>query len=131
MFHRIIVSPAINARGRRLHGQFEARLKERTVRLICTSREPLLDAARLLLAEGADAADTIVMRHAGTVFDAMSGQIGALARLTVEEGEKIGPRFRCWKAFSRCDVQAPMRFDARPVPDSERGLERIHDGAAP
>jgi hypothetical protein len=48
-------------------GLFEARVDGR---LICArSRQPFLDAARVLLAEGVDPAAVIVMRHAGSAID--------------------------------------------------------------
>ena len=40
---------------------------------------------------------------------------------------KVGPRFTRWKAFSRSDVDAPVRFGDRSVPDTGKSAERIHD----
>jgi hypothetical protein len=35
-----------------------------------------------------------------------------------------------YKAFSRADVEARVRFDERPAPDTGQGVERISDGRA-
>jgi hypothetical protein len=120
--HRIAIHPAFDRHGRRLHGKFVASLDGRQ---LCVSRQPLLDAARILLAEGADPADTVAMRHAGSDHDAMTATVGAAERLTVREGARRGPTFRRWKAFSRDHVQAPVRFDAPPLSDTGASAERI------
>jgi hypothetical protein len=112
--------------GKRIHGKFEARLDGS---LICVSRQPLLDGARVLAAEGVDPATPIAMRHEGNTFDALGSTVGLAAKLTVEESEKIGPRLARWKAFSRSDVDAPMRSLGSPAPDTAQPAERLHDGA--
>jgi hypothetical protein len=66
-------------------------------RLLCRSRQPLLDAARELLASGYPADTIIVMRHAGTEVVAMTSTIGTVARLTVSEEANRPPRFKRWK----------------------------------
>lgn len=125
---RIILHPAFNRRSERLHGQFVATLDGRR---LCISHEPLLAASRILLAAGVDPADAIAMRHQGAAFDALTATIGAAARLTVEEGEKVGPRSRPWRPFAGVRVGPSMRFSGEPVPDTGRGVERIHEGASP
>ena len=121
---RIVISPAFDHRGHRLHGKFEARLDGR---LICVSRQSLLESARILIAEGADPADIIAMRHAGSPHDAMTSTVGTAAKWTVREDSTVSPTFVRWKVFSHDDVQSPMRFGERPVPDPVFGAERIHD----
>ena len=125
MLH-IIIRPAY-VEGKRLHGRFEAWLAGRQ---LCTSREPLLAASRVLLAEGGDPEIPIAMRHAGTDFDAMVSNVGAAAGLTVSEGNTRSATFGPYKAFSRADVEARVRFDERPAPDTGQGVERISDGRA-
>jgi hypothetical protein len=73
-------------------GLFEAKLNGR---LICRSRQPLLDSARKLLAEGYDPKTTLVLRYVGSEVDAMTATIGAAAKLTVNER---GPYFYKWEA---------------------------------
>jgi hypothetical protein len=68
------------------------------------------EGARILLAEGVDPETSIVTGHVGDDFDAMRSTIGEAAKWTVEENEKIGPRFIRWKAFPRSDVQGAHAF---------------------
>jgi hypothetical protein len=105
--------------GRRVHGQFEARLDGK---LICISRQPLLDSARVLTAEGVDPATTIRMRHDGATHDAMRATVGPAAKLTVEENERVGPRFARWKPFPRSAAARPCVFRprARQTPNNPR-----------
>ena len=125
MLH-IIISPAY-VEGKRLHGRFVATLAGRQ---LCTSREPLLAASRILLAEGVDPETPIAARHAGADFDAMMSTVGAAAGLTVSEGNTRSATFAPYKAFSRADVEARVRFDERPAPDTGQGVERISGGRA-
>ena len=78
----------------RSHGTFDAYLGER---LLTTSHQPFLEAARVLLAEGVDPATPLVMRHAGSQTDSLKGTVGAAAKLTVEETRTAGPYFRKWR----------------------------------
>ena len=55
-----ILRPAFNGHGARLHGKFVVTLDGRQ---ICISREPLLDAARVLVAEGVDPETPIATRQ--------------------------------------------------------------------
>ena len=121
---RVILRPAFNRRGERLHGRFVATLDGRQ---LCISRQPLLDAARVLIKEGIDPATPIATWHAGAGFDAMTSTVGTAAKWTVREDNTVSPTFVRWKAFSRDDVQSPMRFGERPVPDPLFDAERIHD----
>jgi hypothetical protein len=73
---------------------FEARLADG---VLCVSRQPLLDAARILLAERCDPDTAITMRHAGRDTIALSAKLGVAAKLTVDEsGPHLGRRWtRC------------------------------------
>ena len=63
---------------------FEARLADA---VLCISEQPLLDAARALLARGiAQPDDTVVMRHAGSHVDALRARVGVAAGLAIEVG---------------------------------------------
>jgi hypothetical protein len=87
----IEVTPHLEGRVHR--ERFEARVGER---LLCVSRQPLLDAARLLIREGHDPATRLVMKHAGSTTTAMTTTVGIAARFTVEDGVRDRPRFRRW-----------------------------------
>lgn len=99
-------------------GVFEGRIKLDGKRaLTCTSRSPLLDGARGLLADGRDPAATLVMRHSGSATDAMTAPIGLAATLTVKETMN-GPRLACWNTFPADPVApgiAPTEGLARPA----------------
>ena len=121
---RVILRPAFNRHGARLHDKFVVTLDGRQLYI---SRQPLLEAARVLINEGIDPATPIATRHAGADFDLMTSTVGAAARWTVRETETEGPRFVRWEAFPAVRVRAPMRFDERPVPNPVFAAECIND----
>jgi len=73
---------------------FEGYIGDRLV--VSGTTQPLLDAARVLLAEGTDPQTRLAMRHQGASHDALAGKIGDLAKLTVHETER-GILFRRWE----------------------------------
>ena len=74
------------------HGQYTAALDGRD---LVTSRQPFLDSARVLLAEGFDPKSRLVMRWATTGTESLRSTIGYAAGLTVNESCPDGvPRFR-------------------------------------
>lgn len=79
---------------------------------ICTSRQPFLDGARVLLGRGHAASATIEMYRPGDRAWSLRASIGIAARLTVDEGRTdLAP----WKAFSRVAVSPPMRQNESPA----------------
>jgi hypothetical protein len=54
-------------------------------RLLATSRTPFFDSARRLIELGADPADMLTMRHAGSPTVSLHARVGVAARLTVSE----------------------------------------------
>jgi hypothetical protein len=104
----IIVTPARDSDGRKAHssrGQlFNGYVADRLA--ISRSTQPMLDGARMLLAQGADPSTPVAMRHQGDQ-DTLKSTIGAAARLTVAEGERR-PTFRANSGRSR----PPFRFEA-------------------
>ena len=76
--------------------------------LLASSRQPLLDGARALLAEGCQPDTLLIMRRADGV-DALRARAGDAARLTVDETRTS---FARWKPFFRSAVSprnAPSR----------------------
>lgn len=125
--HRIIVQLAFDRRGNRQHGKFVvAILEDRRLRV---SRQPLLDCARILIAEGADPKTPIATRHAGAAHDALISTVCGAALWTVRENENQSPTFVRWNAFPRDAVQSPVRFSGAPLPDTSQPAERIHRAA--
>jgi len=74
-------------------GLYEARLDGR---LLCRSRTPFLDAARVLLSEGYDPSIKMLMLRAGSNVCSLTAMIGAAAKLSVEESAN-GPVFRSYR----------------------------------
>ena len=120
----LILRPAFNRHGARLHGKFVVTLDGRQ---LCISRQPLLDAARILLTEGVSPETPIATRHAGAGFDAMTSTVGAAAKWTVKENEIQSPHFVRWEAFPTSRVRPFLRQNERPIPDPVSDAERIHD----
>jgi hypothetical protein len=82
-------------------GLFDARVCDR---LICRSQQPLLAAARVLLAEGF-APDTLIeICHAGADHVAIRAKMVAAAKLRVLEGKRDTIRFARWSAFECFDL---------------------------
>jgi hypothetical protein len=80
----------------------------------------LLTGCRVLLKQGIDPNDVVVLRHAGSTNDALRSTIGAAAKLTVEETSH-GPAFRSFRT-------APAGAVDRPPVRQDRLAD---DGAAP
>jgi hypothetical protein len=97
----ITVSPM-----RKYPGKFEARCDGR---LLCGSHQPFVDAARVLVAEGRDPNELLVMRHEGSAIDALTARLGAAARLTVWEW-KGPPTFGQWMPRNYEMERPPVSF---------------------
>jgi hypothetical protein len=114
-------------------GQYTASLAGR---VLVTSRQPFLDSARVLLEEGANPADTLVMRWAETGTESLRGQIGVAAKLTVWESPN-GPKFRLYDGAPEIGeseeepappetlpAAPPIDFEAPPLPGPIPEAER-------
>jgi hypothetical protein len=93
----IVAVPCFDAEGARACTDrgplFDARIGDRVV--VQRTLQPLLDACRVLIAEGVDAKTRVVMRHEGRADDALRARVGVAAGLTVSEpshGRQM-PRF--------------------------------------
>lgn len=77
------------------HQQWQAWLDDE---LLCTAREPLLSAARVLLARGASPDETLTMRHRDADHVSLISTVGKAAKLAVTD--KDGPpRFTKFRAY--------------------------------
>jgi hypothetical protein len=89
--------------------------------LVTGSRDPEHDAARALLARGQ--AGKFWTVDAKTGRRRMLVDIAKAALLSVAESDRRGLQVRCWKGFSREDVEPPARQradpDVGPSPDTE------------
>ena len=97
------------------HGQFEAAIGGRI--LLESSRQPLLDVARVLLDEGVPPNTRIGMRHAGSPHIALSATIGKAAKLSVWSGSDGVPRFVPWKAQEDSGAASPTPFGEAAAPE--------------
>jgi hypothetical protein len=80
---KITLSPALDRYGRRRSEQFEARLWGCS-EILCTSRQPLLDVARILLSQGMSPQTEIGLVHAGNDMNiALRAPIGIAAQFDV------------------------------------------------
>lgn len=104
--HEIHLTFRKTPRGKK--GEFNAlyTVTDTTGRDLCSTRTPLLSAARLLLQEGNDPASTIFMAREGETSWSLKAALGVSARLTVRENEKAGP------IFAPCDAAALAELKA-------------------
>jgi hypothetical protein len=79
-------------------GRYKATLADGTV-LLKSSRQPLLDGARALLAQGIDPETVLVMARKSAGTESLLARAGDAAKLTVQEGDRVGPRFVKWKPY--------------------------------
>jgi hypothetical protein len=84
---------------------FDATISDRVV--VRRSTQPLLDACRVLLAEGVASSTTVAMRHAGSEVNALSTTVGYGAKLTVVEGDDRRPTFVRWTPSIYASVRPP------------------------
>jgi hypothetical protein len=87
-------------------GYFQARLADTDELLVGSSRQPFLDAARMLIENGHDPYAVLLMKHAGSNIVALKGRLSKAAKLGVEEGP-TGPRFVPFRTGPRTRVAAP------------------------
>lgn len=75
--------------------------------LLCTSRLPFFDGARVLLSQGYPADTVLTLRHAGQGYVSLRSTIGEAAKLTVIENKRFGPRFTKFRqtAFIRSIIE--------------------------
>jgi hypothetical protein len=112
MNHILIVSPHPRQEDSR-EDLYDARLEDQET-ILCTSRQPFLDAARKMLASGiARPADVLIMRHAGSDTISFSKTVDIAARLTVQESDARPPRFVKWRPYT-VKVAARIKENRHP-----------------
>jgi hypothetical protein len=88
-------------------GHFSAELNGQPV--VVSSRQPFLDAARVLINLGADTNSWIIMRHRGSDVDALRAKIGIAAALVVKEPDRGRVHFSRYVPLPFSPVAPPMR----------------------
>jgi hypothetical protein len=76
-------------------------------RRLCVSRQPFLDAARILQGAGISSDTRLIARRGASGPDTLRSTIGAAARLTVEESRYGCPSFRHYRKHPRGAVASP------------------------
>jgi hypothetical protein len=109
-------------------GIFDAYVCER---LVCSSRQPLLDTARILRARKITPGTRIEMRHAGVHHVALRATVGTAAKLRVLEGKRDTVRFARWSAFECLNLSTRTGKDCVSGADPGRSTEEdVFDEAA-
>jgi hypothetical protein len=94
-------------------GRFHATLGDSTP-LLKSSRTPLLDSARILLARRYDPNTRLVMRHLGSTIDALTTTVGTAAKLTVQDNGVGKPTFCRHHGQGETSLPASHRLQTPP-----------------
>jgi len=124
---RLVVAPEGNSLGR-----FTARLESTGELLVTSTRQPLVDGARVLLAQGYDAGALLTMRHEGKAYDSFQpAPIGQWAGRTYEERDRDG--LRCVRWIPRAIHAGGQKSGSEPLvaPEGRETENRFHGGGHP
>jgi hypothetical protein len=110
------VTITIDVRPYNRRGQYTASLDGRD---LCTSPQPFLDAARVLLAEGVEPDTVLVMRWAESGTTSLRSTVGVAAKLTVEECSDGVPRFRSYRSYPSAVASHVASNDSPAIPLQE------------
>jgi hypothetical protein len=103
--------------GRR--GRFRAEIAGRVI--VASSKQPVLDGARVLISEGYAPDIVLEMWHANATAFALRSTIGAAGKLTVDDSGT--PRFRRWKPFLPREGSLPIApSEVLAIPDTPSAL---------
>ena len=106
----IIITPVTNRPG-----IYQAHYDET---LLCTSRLPFFDGARLLLSQGYPADTALSLRHSRKDFVSLRSTIGEAAKLTVIENERVGPRITKFRPNTFITSEGKQKESQHLVPAS-------------
>jgi hypothetical protein len=87
-------------------GRFQARLESTDELLVDSSRQPFVDAARVLVGKGYNPASVLEMKHQGSDIVALRAPLAKAAKVAVEEGPH-GPRFVAFRTGPKTRVASP------------------------
>jgi hypothetical protein len=74
--------------------------------LLCSSRTPFLEGARVLLSQGYPPGRVIRMRHEESMHWSLQAPIGKAAKLAVRDDRSSGPTFRVYEAMDKGDSRS-------------------------
>ena len=111
-------------------GRFTAGLESTGEVIVASTRQPLVDGARELLARGFDPSTPLTMRHEGKHYDSFQPlPIGKWAGWTYEEsGTKPLRRVR-WMPFPTAAGTQKSGSEPLVVPEGRETENRLHGGA--
>ena len=111
---RVLIDIACEKDESRVPGVIECRRLDG--RVLARGYEPLLDAARVLIAERCDPEAKLVSRWVGKSFDAMTWRLDDAARLAVKD-DGSGPKFVPFRA--KGPPRSASASPARPIGSAE------------
>jgi hypothetical protein len=103
------------------HGRSSASLPDGTI-LVGSSRQPFLDAARVLIAAGNDPDSWLEAWRPGATAFALRGRLRIAGALTVDETKTA---FAKWKAFSSSAVDAGIGYSEGPATTLALGVDQL------
>ena len=110
-------------------GRFTARLESTGEVIVSSTRQPLVDGARVLLARDFDPATPLTMRHEGKAYDSFEPvPIGQWAGWTYEERDRDGLRSVRW--MPRALHAGAQKSGSEPsvVPEGQETENCFHGG---
>jgi hypothetical protein len=108
----ITAAPAFDPEGRRLPGRFDAAVDGEII--ASARRQPLLDGAKALQAEGADPQPTIILKH--SEIECLRARLGTAAKLSVADRDRGRP-FERWRPMPLSSA-----VEAQNAPERQNGL---------
>jgi hypothetical protein len=124
MAERLVVTPDPQKAGR-----FTARLESTGELLVVNTRQPLVDGARVLLAQGFDPGTPLTMRHEGSAHDSFQPMsIAEWAKWTYKEREKGGLAVESWMPFAVPWSGQKSGSEPSVAPEGRETENRFHGG---
>jgi hypothetical protein len=111
-------------------GRFVARLESTGEVVVASTRQPLVDGARELIAYGFDPNTPLTMRMEGKAYDSFQPlPIGKWAKWTYKEGEKDALRRTAWMPLPTDRGWQKSGSEPSVAPEGRATGNRFHDGA--
>jgi hypothetical protein len=109
-------------------GRFSARLESAGEVIVTSSKQPLVDGARELLAAGFDPATLLTMRHDGSSHDSFAPlPISKWAKLTYEERDNGGLALARWMPFAAPAGTQKSGSELPSVPNPTPEQKRLYE----
>jgi hypothetical protein len=113
-------------------GRFTARLESTGELIVASTRQPLVDGARVLLAQGFDPGTPLTMRHEGSAHDSFQPlPIGEWAKWTYTESEKHALKRQRWMPLPADRERQKSGSEPLVAPEGRETENRFHGGEYP